>query len=465
MVERTHTGETGYLDAGSIEALTRHTMGGVWLHRFTWVRWAIAAVIFFGSLFVRGVLGIEEIDTAVLLPVALGIGAYNIVIWLLVRTYRDVLRSAAGQGFLHAIQYSSITLDYMALTLTIWAMGGSGSLFMPFYLFHVMLSCILLSRTGAWISTGLAWLFLLVLVVGEWTGIIPIRAGFGMFVTIDQRSGEYVLLILLVYSVLLGSTTALFTRLTATLQEAEIEIRLARAELERLSNIRKDFLHIALHNLQSPLGVLSMFLDNMRSGRLGELPARVLEVVERGRERLHGMNEFLVDLQVLSQLESSDISDHAAPVNLAEMVSDLVEEYTDEAGARNHALTLRIDEGMVPVQGVERLLREAIRNYLTNAIKYTPEGGTITVRVRRKRNNAIVEVSDSGIGIPLEDQRKLFGEFVRIRRENPEWNEIKGTGLGLSIVRRVMEIHGGSVGVRSRPGRGSTFYIILPFRP
>ncbi len=449
-------------DPGSIETLTKHSMSGLWLHRFTFVRWAIAAAIFFGSLFVRCVLGVAELDTTVLIPVALGIAAYNTVIWFLVRNYRDTYRSAAALRYLHAVQYVSIVLDYLALTVTIWVMGGSRSLFLPFYLFHVMLSCILLSRTGAWISTGLAFLFLVVLVIGEWMGFITTQAGFGALVTPNHLTGEYVVLLLVVYGVLFGLTATLLIRLAAALQEGEIELRIARAELERLSSMRKDFLHIALHNLQSPLGVLSMFLDNLRSGRLGQLPPGVMDVVARGRERLQGMNEFLQDLQVLSQLESGEIGTQAEAVDLAAVVRELADEYRDEVEEKDHTLTVRIDEGIPPVSGIGRLLREAVRNYLTNAIKYTPAGGTITLRVRQKRKNVIIEVTDNGIGIAPGDQHKLFGEFVRIRGDTPEQRKIKGTGLGLSIVRRVAELYGGAVGVRSRPGEGSTFYIILP---
>ncbi len=449
-------------DQDRIADLTKHSMSGHWLFRFTYVRWGTAGLILFGSLFLRYVVGIADIDTAVLIPVAVVIALYNTVIYYLVRDYRDTRRSAAAREYLQTIQFISIVLDYVALTVTIWVMGGARSIFLPFYLFHLILSCITLSRFGAWFSAGLAYFFLAILVLGEWLGFITARAGFGALLPVHHLTAEYVILVMAVYGVLFGLSAALLIRLAAVLQEAEIELRVARVELQRTSNMRKDFLYIALHNLQSPLGVLSMFLDNMSSGRLGQLPEQVALKVNRARERLQNMNQFLQDLQVLSGLESGDLNAETEAADLAQIATDLVEMYSDEAEAKNQTLTIQVHEGIPPVQGINRLLHEAVRNYITNAIKYTPEGGRIAVKVRQRQNLVVVEVSDTGIGIALEDQKKLFGEFVRITGKDPAMKKIAGTGLGLSIVRRVVESFGGSVGVRSRPREGSTFYIILP---
>ena len=116
------------------------------------------------------------------------------------------------------------------------------------------------------------------------------------------------------------------------------------------------------------------------------------------------------------------------------------------------------------VFGVPRLLQESLTNYVDNAIKYTPAGGRITARVRSGESPAMfrVEVSDTGVGISREDQTRLFSEFTRLGRGHPAVKGVPGTGLGLSIVRRIVESHGGRVGVESEPGKGSTFWLELP---
>jgi signal transduction histidine kinase len=140
-----------------------------------------------------------------------------------------------------------------------------------------------------------------------------------------------------------------------------------------------------------------------------------------------------------------------------------VAEHQDLARQSRHTLRLQVEGRIPPVRGLQLLLREAIANYITNAVKYTPEGGTIVVRARSSTPTTVrIEVEDDGIGIAPEDQERLFTEFVRIPREGKAVDRAKGTGLGLSIVKRVVEAHGGAVGVESGRAEGSTFFVELP---
>jgi two-component system phosphate regulon sensor histidine kinase PhoR len=113
-----------------------------------------------------------------------------------------------------------------------------------------------------------------------------------------------------------------------------------------------------------------------------------------------------------------------------------------------------------PLQGNARRLEQVITNLIGNAIKYTPDAGKIDVTLKAKGPYLVLDVSDNGIGIPLEDQPHVFEKFYRVR--NDETADIGGTGLGLSIVRSVVEKHGGRVWVESKPGEGSTFIVLLP---
>jgi signal transduction histidine kinase len=140
----------------------------------------------------------------------------------------------------------------------------------------------------------------------------------------------------------------------------------------------------------------------------------------------------------------------------------LVGEYEDVAESHSHTLTLEIPGPVPPVVGHARLLHEAIVNYLTNAIKYTPDGGTIVVRVLYREPMVRVEVQDNGIGIADEDLDRLFQEFVRIPRRGADADRARGSGLGLSIAKRIVVAHGGRTGVESKPGKGSTFFAEFP---
>jgi len=131
------------------------------------------------------------------------------------------------------------------------------------------------------------------------------------------------------------------------------------------------------------------------------------------------------------------------------------------AAARRHTLDLEVDGSVPRVVGHARLLQEGLVNYVANAIKYTPEGGHVVVRVARDGPRVRVEVRDDGPGIPPADRERIFGEFERIVSPG-RGPAVRGSGLGLSIVRRVALAHGGRAWVEGKEGQGSTFVLELP---
>jgi len=121
-----------------------------------------------------------------------------------------------------------------------------------------------------------------------------------------------------------------------------------------------------------------------------------------------------------------------------------------------------LPESLTAIRGVDRLLREAVANYLTNAIKYADPSGPIVVCAAQMGSFVRIEVSDSGPGIALVDQGRLFQEFARVGKPGTRRSQATGIGLGLSIVRRIAEAHDGRAGVESQAGQGSTFFVELP---
>jgi signal transduction histidine kinase len=176
------------------------------------------------------------------------------------------------------------------------------------------------------------------------------------------------------------------------------------------------------------------------------------------------LNSFLRDLRTLATLERSGLEGRMETVDPAELLRSVADEHAEEAVARNHEVEVEAPPGLPPFQAVPRLLHEAIANFHSNAIKYTPEGGRIVLRAASERGWVRLEVEDNGIGVSQEGQQRLFREFVRLRKEDERLGKVAGTGLGLSIVRRIIEAHGGRVGVESREGEGSRFYAELPAR-
>ncbi len=442
--------------------LTHHRLLGARIHLQAKVRLVAAAVIVVGALFARDVLGIEGLDVPALVVLAAIVAAYSVVAYGLTRRHHDPEVPLNASGRLRATMHATIVLDFLALTAAVWLVGGARSPFLAFYLLHVILGCLLLTKREAVMIAAIAYLLIAALVIGEWSAVVVPRLPQGAVPGADPFDVRYAGTLLAVYGVLIAVTVFLLTTLADRLRAGEAALYRRNLELGRTSSLRRDFLHMALHDIQSPVGVVCTNLRTMSGGIGGELSPAHRDSVERSLRRLEGINQFLQEFRMLEALESGAIIEQTAPVDVRSLLEDVVEAYRDQAESRGHTLTLKVGPGLPSVRAIPELLRVAVTNYVTNAIKYTPDGGRIVVRAHRRARNVCIEVQDNGIGIAPEDQAKLFNEFVRLDRRGTPVADAPGTGLGLSIVRRIIERQGGRTGVRSAPGAGSTFTLQLP---
>jgi signal transduction histidine kinase len=175
-------------------------------------------------------------------------------------------------------------------------------------------------------------------------------------------------------------------------------------------------------------------------------------------ERADQMMRFVKDWLTLSRLELDKEIREPHRVDIAEIVSAVVERERQDACARTITIQYRAADGPLPIRGDPRALDELVGNLVDNAVRYASEGGVVTVAVHATDEGAAVSVRDTGPGITPEDLAHIFEPFYRGHAQR----SIPGTGLGLPIVKRIAEAHGGTVEVRSTPGRGSEFTVFLP---
>ncbi|MDX6435403.1 MAG: hypothetical protein QOK34_237, partial [Gaiellaceae bacterium] len=189
---------------------------------------------------------------------------------------------------------------------------------------------------------------------------------------------------------------------------------------------------------------------------LTEEQQHFLEVVGRNAKRLLSL---VSDLLFVAQSEAGRMTLEHEPLELRELVENAVAAAAPTAGSRSIDLTFTCrDDG--DVLGDEQRLAQVVDNLLSNALKFTPPGGSVTVTLERDRDTVLVEVADTGFGISPDDQQRLFTRFFRT--ETAVKRAIQGTGLGLSIVKAIVEGHGGTIGVESAGGQGATFRVALP---
>lgn len=440
--------------------LTHDRMLGRRVYIHSIVRFAVSATVAAGTLFAERVVGITGLDVTGILTVAAAIALYNAVILALIFSHR--LGTPPDRvAWLRVLKHAATLLDYVALTVIIWFLGGIRSPFVAFYLFHIIIASVLLPLRTAVISAVTAAAMLIGLALAELTGLLPPRLPAGAVIDSGPADGRSVATILVVNIFLFGLTTVLVTSLAHMLRHGEQQLLDQADKLERLNAQRRDLLHLTLHNLQSPVAAAGMLLRNLGNGLCGPLTAQQSEQLERSLYRLDSISGFIRDLGVLARLESDDIATHTEPIDLADLIDSVVAEYSEPAKTRMHTVTIECRGGPVAI-GIPRLVREALVNYISNAIKYTPDGGAIRVEASADKGRVRVAVTDNGIGIPPEKHGRVFSEFVRFAPKDPRLGRVDGTGLGLSIVKKSIEFQSGSVGFTSQPGRGSTFWLELP---
>jgi PAS domain S-box-containing protein len=227
--------------------------------------------------------------------------------------------------------------------------------------------------------------------------------------------------------------------------------------LKELDEMKSEFVATVSHDLRAPLTFMRGYATMIPM--VGEVSSKQKRYVEKIMVGIEQMTELIDDLLDLGRIEAG-IGLMSEPCRLDDIIVSLVDSM--RAQAKASGLTLRLDrtEDVTVVVGDAALLRRVISNLIDNAIKYTPEGGTITVGWETRGDRVLISVADNGIGIAKTDQVRLFEKFSRIKRR--ETIKIKGSGLGLAIVKSIVERHRGRVWVESELGQGSTFYVELP---
>lgn len=228
----------------------------------------------------------------------------------------------------------------------------------------------------------------------------------------------------------------------------------------RTQRMRREFVAHASHELKSPVAGLQVLAEAVRAAAQDD-PAAVAGFAGRIVDETDRLGRLISDLLDLSRLEEAE-GVPETPVDLSGLAAAEVASARHSAERKRIAVTSDVAGG-VWVRGEKTQLGDLIRNLLDNAVRYTPEGGTVALSLGREGAHAVLAVEDDGIGIPLDAQARVFERFYRVDRARSR--DTGGTGLGLAIVKHVTELHGGSVEVESELGRGSTFRARLPALP
>jgi signal transduction histidine kinase len=231
---------------------------------------------------------------------------------------------------------------------------------------------------------------------------------------------------------------------------------------KELDQMKTHFVNLVSHELRSPLSAVKLQHAVILEGLAGDLTHKQRELLTRAHDKIQGLMDLINDLLDIARIESGHKHLELLPLDLGDVLHEVVELLRAKAEAQK--VSLRLELGELPlILADRRSMDEVFTNLISNAVNYSPDGGDVTIAAQCRPDYLEVRVSDQGIGIEPEEIAKIFEKFYRVK--SPKTRQVIGTGLGLSLVRSIIEAHRGLVEVESRVGAGSTFKVFLPKAP
>jgi PAS domain S-box-containing protein len=250
----------------------------------------------------------------------------------------------------------------------------------------------------------------------------------------------------------------------ARLYERERVLRLLleylNREIQEVNQRKTEFVTLVSHELQTPLTSMMGYIELLREGQSGPLADRQQEWLGIIGDNACRLVTLIDDLLDIARIEAGKLEMKCTPLALVPLIQEVTRALRPQLEGKGQWLTLELAEALPAVVGDADRVRQILTNLLSNALKYTPPGGRITITACRDAGRVRVAVQDTGIGLSPEEQAQLFTPFFRAQTAATQG--VGGTGLGLAITRALVERHGGAITVISRPGLGSTFSVTLP---
>lgn len=270
----------------------------------------------------------------------------------------------------------------------------------------------------------------------------------------------FILVVLIVF-IVLPVYSVIVTREIRKRRRVEKALILAKEEAERANKFKDRFLSTMSHELRTPLNAVLGFSDLLADKRSGELNDRQLRYVSHINTGGRHLLRLISDILDLSKIEAGRLELSCEHLSVANIFGEVVSALGPLVKKKSHTLSFDADRTLAVHADATRF-KQVLMNLVGNAIKFTPEGGSIEITAQRAGNEVQVKVRDNGPGIPEEEQKRIFDAFYRLRKSG---EAVEGTGLGLAITESLVKLQGGTLGLESEPGHGSCFYFSLPGAP
>ena len=456
MPDNTHTQERASVEEELIERV-------LW---FITLRWITVAGICTTSLIAYFILNIG-LPLIPILIIAACILLFNFVCI----TYHHYIKCISYRQYIkshHRFANLQIFTDWIALVFLVHYTGGIESPVIFYFIFHVIIAAILLSRRACYLQTSFAVLLIISLSILEYVNIIPHVQIKELFPNSIYDNSLYLLSILFFCITSLYVSAYLATSIAIQIRKREKEIVVlkdnitdAYQALEKKDREKSEFTYKVTHELRAPLSAIQSLLKSIEEGYAGEVSEKAKELIIRSEKRTGFLLTLVKDLLdlVTGKIGKPRESDSKS-VDINEAVKCTLDLMQEKVREKNIKLTVNTTEKPAYLNIIPDDLDIIMTNLIGNAIKYTKEGGTINISNIMAHNEIRIEISDTGIGIHKDDANKIFDEFYRSK--NAKAIESDGTGLGLTIVRNLIKRYDGHINVQSKLGKSTTVTVSFP---
>ena len=420
----------------------------LWLVRIRWMS-TISLTLF---LLLLIVFKIENYPYSSIASIVIVMATVNTLIFLYLKKRQPTYLKREEN-----IVLAQISIDYVLLTALVHYTGGIDSPFHFFYLFHIIIAAVIFEKKypAFIISIGAVVLFSALTFMEYWKILDHYGNGIRAFNLIDILFGLSVFFVTIFASTYIGVTLMMRHKKVKNLIYAQKE------ELEQSEKEKMQFFRFVSHELKSPIIAVQSAINVVLDVMGGDLKVQAVDMLERGRKRTIQMIDILKDLVSLSYEEKSDEHEPELVVP-CDHIPEVIEYHKPNAIEKNIKIIETICKQRVGFKLDKFVFEKILTNLLSNAVRYTPDGGTVTIITDLDKNYWYLKVMDTGIGIPKEEQKHIFEEFYRA--SNGKKFERVGTGLGMSIIKRMVEQENGEIFVDSEVDKGSTFTVRFPLK-
>ncbi len=433
---------------------TRRIHSAFWLIK---LRWAAIAVLGIGTFFAARVMHVSLPENKLYFITGI-LFFYNFILF-------DYIKYLTWEGkelttkTINRILMFQISADLFILTAILHFSGGIENPFCFFFVFHMIIASIICSKLTSYIQASVAIVLFSLIVLLEYFGILYHYELTGFAAHRLYKDFTFVSGTLFVFSCTLVLVVYMTTSIVEQLREQEEGVEQANKMLSEKDNIKNEYVLRLTHDIKGHLAAIESCINLVHNEMVGPLNEKQKDLVGRAYRRTLKAMSFITALLKITRLNLSGKLEKEL-VHFNRVISSAITVVQNRANQKNIKLSYEGTETVYDISGEQVLIEETLTNLLFNAIRYTPAGGSIVLTIKDKLSEYLVQIKDTGIGIPKGEEEKIFEEFYRA--PNARKVERDGTGLGLSFAKQVVEKHGGKIWAENNPDGGATFSFTLP---